>query len=193
MATLSARDILTFAGNAGFSSDREEAVIATAIALAESSGNPRAHNDTPATGDDSYGLWQINMIGELGPERRQQFGISENEQLFDPATNAHAARIVFKQQTFNAWSVFKNERYKDHLDRARQAAILVDFDVLPEEDLTTEELLDALRSPTGQAILRDAVRHELRVATGKDDATQPAGAWFNEVKANIRAIKNQLV
>src|SRR5215207_8357263 len=88
MATLSARDILTFAGNAGFSSDREEAVIATAIALAESSGNPRAHNDTPATGDDSYGLWQINMIGELGPERRQQFGISENEQLFDPATNA---------------------------------------------------------------------------------------------------------
>ena len=58
--------------------------------------------------------------------------------------------------------------------------------------MTTEELLDALE-PNGPAILRDAVRHELRVATGKDDATQPAGAWFNEVKANIRAIKNQLV
>ena len=124
MATLSARDILTFAGNAGFSSDREEAVIATAIALAESNGNPRAHNDTPATGDDSYGLWQINMIGELSPERRRQFGISENEQLFDPATNAHAARIVFKQQTFNASSIL-DERYKDHLDRARQAALQV--------------------------------------------------------------------
>jgi hypothetical protein len=64
--------------------------------------------------------------------------------------------------------------------------------ILGGDDMTKDELLDALRSPTGQAILRDAVRHELRVATGKDDATQPAGAWFNEVKANVRAIKNKV-
>jgi hypothetical protein len=77
--------------------------------------------------------------------------------------------------------------------RVRQAALQVGLAVLPEEDLTTEELLDALRSPKGQAILRDAVRHELRVAAGKDDASEPASNWFNEVKANIRAIRNRLV
>jgi hypothetical protein len=32
------------------------------------------------------------MIGELGPEQRQQFGITRNAEPFDPLTNARAAR-----------------------------------------------------------------------------------------------------
>jgi hypothetical protein len=45
-----------------------DAVVAVAIALAESGGNPAAHNPVPP--DDSWGLWQINMRGHLGPVRR---------------------------------------------------------------------------------------------------------------------------
>ena len=38
----------------------------TAIAMAESSGDSAALNNNPNTGDLSYGLWQINMIGDMG-------------------------------------------------------------------------------------------------------------------------------
>jgi hypothetical protein len=60
---------------------------------------------------------------------------------------------------------------------------------LVEDDMTTDELLSALKSERGQEILRQAVRHELRVATGPDDASQPAGAWFGEVLSKIREIR----
>jgi hypothetical protein len=124
MATLSTFEIYVLARRAGFSGDGDEAVIATAIALAESSGNPDAHNDDRATGDDSFGLWQINMIDKLGPERREQFGISRNEELFDPLTNARAAHSVFSSPPggFPQWSTFKRGDHKAHMEGARRAA-----------------------------------------------------------------------
>jgi len=70
------------------------AKTAAAIAMAESGGNQNAHNTNASTGDDSYGYWQINMRGDLGPARRKQFGISSNDQLYDPQTNALAMRTV---------------------------------------------------------------------------------------------------
>ena len=45
---------------------------AYAVAMAESAGNPHAFNDNWHTGDLSYGLMQINMIGKMGPNRRAQ-------------------------------------------------------------------------------------------------------------------------
>jgi tape measure domain-containing protein len=99
--------------NAGFSP--ANARIMAAIALAESGGNTMAHNTNRATGDNSYGLWQINMIDRLGPERRRQFGLQSNEQLFNPQINAQAAKGVFDSQGFGAWSVFKSGAYKQFL------------------------------------------------------------------------------
>lgn len=107
------------ARSAGFST--EQAVIMAAIAMAESGGRAKAHNDNRSTGDDSYGLWQINMIDRLGPERRRQFGISGNAALFDPTTNAKAARKVYLSQGFGAWSVYKNGAYRQYLPEARRA------------------------------------------------------------------------
>jgi hypothetical protein len=72
--------------------DPYRAKIAAAIAMAESGGNPRAHNTNAGTGDNSYGLWQINMLGDLGPERRKKYGLTSNDQLFDPATNARVMK-----------------------------------------------------------------------------------------------------
>ena len=40
--------------------------IMAAIAMAESGSNAEAHNDNANTGDNSYGLWQINMLGSMG-------------------------------------------------------------------------------------------------------------------------------
>jgi len=104
------------ARNAGFSD--EDAARMAAIAMAESSGNPRAHNSTPP--DNSYGLWQINMIGNLGPARRQQLGISSNEQLFDPATNAKAAKMIKDSQGWNAWTVHKTGAYKKFMPSKKE-------------------------------------------------------------------------
>jgi Lysozyme like domain len=199
MARLSAKEILGLALRAGFSPDREEAVKATAIALAESGGDPRAHNPKPP--DNSFGLWQINMIGKLGPDRREKLGLSRNDELFDPPTNARAARLVFVEagRDFTPWTTFTGEkpRFKDHLGAARQAATQLkesgfEFGIQPEPDLTVEELLDALASAEGQKALQAAVTHVLRVAVGPDDGKTPASRYFNELKADVTAIKTKV-
>ena len=108
---VSPQEIRSLALGAGFTSD--QARIMEAIAMAESGGNAAAHNTTPP--DNSYGLWQINMFGDLGPERRALLGLSSNEQLFDTAVNARAAKAIFDSQGFGAWSVYKSGRYIEFL------------------------------------------------------------------------------
>lgn len=92
----------------------DDADIMAAIALAESGGRPDAHNPTPP--DDSYGLWQINMLGGMGPERRAKFGLSNNRDLFDPLTNAKAAvAIAAGGKNKTPWSTFTNGAYQQFL------------------------------------------------------------------------------
>tara|TARA_R110002020_G_scaffold417673_2_gene626871 strand:- start:16358 stop:16954 length:597 start_codon:yes stop_codon:yes gene_type:complete len=76
------------------------------IARRESGFNRLALNPDASTGDLSYGTFQINMLGDMGPERRKQFGIEKNEQLYDLDTSARAAKIIKDQQGFKAWSVY---------------------------------------------------------------------------------------
>jgi hypothetical protein len=101
----------------------EAVAIAVAIAMAESGGDPNAHNTNAGTGDNSYGLWQINMLGSMGPARRQQFGLSSNDELFNPATNA---RVAYEMSggggNWSPWSTWKNGAYRQYLGAARQAA-----------------------------------------------------------------------
>lgn len=84
----------------------EEAVRLAAIAKYESGGRSGAHNDSYLRGgsDNSYGLWQINMIGSLGPARMKEFGISSYDQLKDPVTNAQAALKVLRGSGWSAWT-----------------------------------------------------------------------------------------
>lgn len=112
LSGLSREEIGTVAQSAGFPAS--SIPIAVAVALAESSGNPRAHNPVPP--DDSYGLWQINMIGRLGPERRRQFGLSRNEELLDPLTNARAAYAVSSHGTnWRPWATYTSGQYRRYL------------------------------------------------------------------------------
>lgn len=91
-----------------------DADVMAAIAMAESGGRPEAHNPNPP--DDSYGLWQINMLGAMGPERRAAFGLSSNRDLFDPLTNAKAAVAVSAGGKNKVpWSTFTNGAYEKFL------------------------------------------------------------------------------
>lgn len=112
-------ELVQLARGAGF--DEAQSKIMAAIAKAESQGNANAVNDNPATGDLSYGLWQINMTGALGPDRRKKYKLDSNEDLFDPVTNARAARGVYLSQGYNAWSVYKNGSYKEYLESGKSS------------------------------------------------------------------------
>lgn len=112
MAVLSSQQVYNYIRAAG--ATPEEARILTAIAKGESGWNTQAHN--PVGRDNSYGLWQINMLGSMGAARRKQFGISSNEELWDPAVNAKAAVAILRSQGLKAWSVYTNGSYQQYLD-----------------------------------------------------------------------------
>lgn len=112
-------DILKIALNQGL--NEAQAVTMLAIALAESSGIPG--NKNLKAPDKSYGLWQINMIGDLGPERRKALGLKQDEQLLDPNINGKAMRYVLGRQGFGAWTVYKTGAYKQYLPDAKRALI----------------------------------------------------------------------
>jgi hypothetical protein len=69
------------------------------------------HAYVPSTGDDSYGLTMINMIGSLGPNNRKLFGISSNEELLNPVTAMKASKTIHDQQNkyggFYGWGPYK--------------------------------------------------------------------------------------
>lgn len=114
MSKMTGVEINALALTCGFIGRQAQTIAA--IALAESDGETTAHNSKPP--DDSYGLTQINMIGSLGPDRRKKFGISKNEDLFDPVINLKAAKQIYNDSGFNAWTTYKKGTYKDRLDEA---------------------------------------------------------------------------
>ncbi|CAO5188957.1 Peptidoglycan-binding protein [Frankia sp. AiPs1] len=85
-----------------------------AMALAESGGNTYAH---ATVGEDSRGLWQINM--------RAHGGWVGGRNLYDPATNAWAARQVCASQGVRAWSTYTNGMYARYQTRGAAAAVAV--------------------------------------------------------------------
>lgn len=64
---------------------------AWAVAKKESNGQPIRFNGNTNTGDSSYGMFQINMIGMLGPDRRDKFDLDSNSDLLNPVVNAQIA------------------------------------------------------------------------------------------------------
>jgi hypothetical protein len=106
---LSGAEIAKLAYNAGFRGEDLAKVVA--ISHRESRWKPGAYNPNRATKDDSYGLMQINMLGDLGPARLEQFGISKYEDLYDPQTNMNAAYVLYQRSgnTLHPWGGYKGE------------------------------------------------------------------------------------
>lgn len=91
---------------------------AWSVAMKESNGRPIAHNNNINTGDNSYGIFQINMLGDLGADRREKFNLQSNKELLDPVTNAKVAYHMSNGGAdWTSWKVYpgqKNgERFED--------------------------------------------------------------------------------
>ena len=85
--------------------------MAWAVVMKESTRRPFAHNQNSRTGDNSYGLFQINMIGAMGPERLKKYGLDSNEDLFDPRTNATIAyKMSNGGKKWSAWTTYEKAK-----------------------------------------------------------------------------------
>lgn len=124
MTVLDAVAVGRYAAGAGWTGDN--LVIAIAVAHAESSFDTQDHNSTPP--DDSYGLWQINMIGSMGPQRRAQYGLKANTDLYEPATNARVAHAIQSGGSgWNQWTTYTSGAYQTYMNGAKQAVQGVDL------------------------------------------------------------------
>jgi hypothetical protein len=105
--------IRAVASSAGFTG--ADLDIAVAVALAESGGDRMAHNSKSP--DNSFGLWQINMEGDMGKDRRKRFGLTSNGDLYNPATNARVAKLIHKEQGWErGWTTYANGKYKKFMN-----------------------------------------------------------------------------
>jgi len=104
---LTGAEVAAYAYKAGFRG--QDLVKIVAIAGRESSWRTGAYNPDRSTGDDSYGLTQINMLGQMGTNRLRSFGISKPEDLYDPEVNMRAARVLFQSNSvpFYHWGPYK--------------------------------------------------------------------------------------
>ncbi len=93
-----------------------------ALSKYESSGNPKVFNGRINTmGDYSYGLWQINMAGRLGPLRRGKYNLQKNEELFDPDVNAKIAWDLFLDGVRITNNAEKDPDYKNKMNQKARA------------------------------------------------------------------------
>lgn len=127
--TLSVEDMAKLLKEVGATND--EATTLAAIGVKESSGWSKSYNDNYKRGgqDNSYGLFQINMIDRdgymLGQDRRKRYGI-RNEDLFDPYINAQIALKLKRGSEgstgYTIWSPYRlNKLNANDIKRARQA------------------------------------------------------------------------
>ena len=91
---------------------------AWAIAKKESNGRPLAHNGNTNTGDNSYGVFQVNMLGELGVDRREQFGLKSNSDLLNPVVNAQIAYHMSNGgENWTAWKGTNTPKVKQWMSK----------------------------------------------------------------------------
>jgi ribosomal 30S subunit maturation factor RimM len=98
----------------------EQAKIMAAVAMAESAGDPiidtvKSGLDPEKKNEFSIGLFQLNMIDAFLEERLKLFGIESTDELYNPIVNVIAAKRLYDQQGFGAWSAYNNDSYKKFL------------------------------------------------------------------------------
>lgn len=153
--------------------------VGAAVGMAESGGNLRAHNGTPP--DNSYGPWQINMIGALGPARRAAYGLHSNDDLFNLATSARVAKAISHNgANWGAWSTFKSGRYKTYLGATLPAGGAGGTGSTVDAGLHLPGLSDIPGVDTLTAPFRDF---------GKIiDAVQKTAAWVSDASNWVRVL-----
>lgn len=180
---LSMEEIYRLAREAGF--PPSTATQMTAIAWRESGGDTQAFNGKPP--DESYGLWQINMLGNLGLQRMAQFGLTSKAQLFNPVINARAAYAIWGGNDRNlsiAWAIdlpgIYQDRYQQNLPQAEAAAMLVEGSPNPTQAPAS---LSRAPEPTGAAPSRLRPTSSQAWISGSPSAASPAPRrpWWSEL------------
>jgi len=179
---LTAEQVAKMAYAAGF---RGQALVdVVAIAGRESHYDPSAHNPNRKTGDNSYGLMQINMIDKLGPSRLRQFGLTSNEQLLDPMTNLKAAFSMYQSSggTLSAWGAYKGKSNTYNTDLKAAAAAVA------AAGITGDPVDSAMRPPFGNSSSKSG---GVTITFG-DINIQSSGNVAVDADAFIRAIAPKL-
>jgi cell wall-associated NlpC family hydrolase len=155
-----AEQIAQVAAHAGFTGDA--LVIAVAIALAESSGNPLVVSKPNSNGTVDRGLWQINSV-------HSQY---DPKQLLVPSYNANAAFELSSGGTnFHPWTTFNNGDYKQHLAAAGQGVAAF------------------LASRTAAKGDLPVVQDTSMIATAADRNTNEPKDWWTSIKTLADEVK----
>ena len=109
---LTDKDLIVLLKSVGFNG--QSLKNAWSIAKRESHGRPLAYNGNRKTGDSSYGLFQINMIGSLGIDRlekfKEKFDMKTKTELFNPVLNAEIT--YYMTNGGKDWSSWKGMNLK---------------------------------------------------------------------------------
>jgi hypothetical protein len=96
---LSDKDLDSILRQAGFSGNGLK--MAKAIVFYESTNRPMALNKS----SNCYGIFQINMTGSMGPDRREKYRLKSNEDLYNPLISAQIAyQMSNGGKNWSAWS-----------------------------------------------------------------------------------------
>lgn len=162
MANLTPQQVAGYAKAAGFPAS--EIATATAVAFAESGGNPSAsHRNT--NGSSDYGLWQINTIhGSL---------LNQGDRN-NPADNAKMAYTVWQRAggKWTPWATYNSQKFRTFLPQATLAA--------GNPTLPTTTTQPTPQTPAGTG------------ATPEGGATAPVDAAGNPVAASSGGILDTL-
>lgn len=96
--------------------DLGDANVGAAIGEAESGFDYRVINDTPATGDYSVGIWQINYYGSLYASRTAAYGTPKQLVAGGAPAQAIACVGVFRGSGWTAWSTYNSGAYLKFLN-----------------------------------------------------------------------------
>lgn len=94
---------------------QEDAAVYAAIATAESRLDLTVINDTPADGDYSAGMYQINYFGQLYGPRTARFG-TPAQLIAGGLTAQSRAAVEIGAGGFTPWSTFTNGDYLPYLN-----------------------------------------------------------------------------
>lgn len=202
-------NLLKVLQDAGFAGERLRE--AWAIAMRESGGRADAHNDNTATGDDSYGIFQINMLGALGPERDAKFkqyvdGYTGIDSLFDPDVNARAA--AYMSQKGNNWQSWVSPQYGAAADfynkypgssgdtdtGARSGTTTSGSPVVAADKLTKKSLAESYAIPWSFVQTHDDIMRVFRNAIANYDLTSAVGKtnFINDIRGTSWYMDNDM-
>lgn len=95
-----------------------EANVLASIGMAESDEDLTVINDTPATGDYSVGVFQVNYFANLYNDRVAAFGTPQQLIAGGIAAQVRAALSIAAGQGFSAWSTYNSGAYQQYLNGA---------------------------------------------------------------------------